>query len=211
MPDLSGYGQSISSANQARPNLANFREAHGRADAFCREVQGFVEELGIPAVNEMRYAGYHLLAALTDDGSLASPDELTKAINHANRACYEASEAGILYALDQISIFKDDYSTVVIGETVPAYHAILRDADTALAKVTQERSYGDDRLADHCDLMEKFKLLKAHCETSDLGRDEMNKRVRKDSQDGRRFVVGTIIAAGILLAAIFGILLSLHK
>jgi len=41
--------------------FAALREEYDLADAFDKEVQSFVDEAGIPAINELRYAGYHLL------------------------------------------------------------------------------------------------------------------------------------------------------
>jgi hypothetical protein len=169
-------------------------------------VQAFVEEAGIPAINEMRYAGYHLIAALGDDGSLVSASELTKAKNHANRACYEAGEAGILCALDVISIFKYDYRSISVSPVVPTYSQILIDADAANARVSAEREHGDDRIVDHDDFIEKFKLLKEHCKTLESAREELNKLERKERREGRRFIIGTAIAVGTLIAAIWAII-----
>src|SRR4051794_14231721 len=131
MRNTAASAGSSSSTDVGQASLSAYRAAYKKADAFCREVQSFIQEAGIPAINEMRYAGHHLLLSLDDSGSVASHADLMKAINHANRACYEAGEAGILCALDKISTFKSEYRNITVTDIVGEYTAILRIAEDA--------------------------------------------------------------------------------
>src|SRR5215218_8252570 len=103
------------------PTLADLRTEFDRAEEFCLEVQNFVDKAGIPAINELRNVGHHLLRAMDNAGQITSQQELNAAVSHSRRACYEASEAGILTALQVIKKFKDDYATIEIGDVVPNY------------------------------------------------------------------------------------------
>lgn len=176
-------------------------------------------------MNEMRYAGHHLLAALDDTGAINNQEQLIKAHNHTKRACYEASEAGILSALAQIAEFKQTYSSVVIGDIVRNYIDILNDAENAKAVIetrnhqTEANGEGENtgQMESHSHdtdiYMLSFRKLKTHCHTLSLHRDDLNKRIatineqtEKDRREARRFiwsVVWTVVLGipAILLAA----------
>ena len=187
-----------------RPTLAALRGAYARADRAAREVQSFTEAAGIPAINELRYAGFHLLGALNDVGAVIDEAELTRAINHAHRACYEAAEAGILFALDAISRFKTDYEFISVSSVVPDYADILSQAEDAKDGLAEPRELGSERTADHARLMAVFTELRRHSRRLEASRVELNKLREKERREGRRFVIGTIIALLTLVAAIAG-------
>lgn len=184
------------------PDLEHLRHHYDNADGFCREVQSFIQEAGVPAINELRYAGYHLLHALTNDSEPAE-DQITKAVNHCKRASYEAAEAGIITCLIKISIFKDDYKRVVISDVVDDWHEILRDCEKCKSELATSREKGDDRSGDFDIHMDAFRLLRDHCAILDASRDDMNKKIRKEQSNQRRFVFNVSVAIiGIIVAII---------
>ncbi len=156
--------------------LSQFRAEYQKADDFCQEVTSFVDEAGIPALNELRNAGHHLLRALDDDGKVIEMDDLLAARNHARRASYEACEAGNLFALGIIAKFKEDYATIPVDGTVPDYTGLLKKAKTAQKSVEQGRQNGFDRADDHTIRIAAFRELRECAETLELAREEMNKK-----------------------------------
>ena len=99
--------------------IAELRAAYSAADKFAREVFEFSDDVAIPATNELRYAGHHLLSALGDDGRIVGPEHLRKAISHCHRAQYEAAEAGIASAIKKISQFRKTISLWSLGRSYP--------------------------------------------------------------------------------------------
>ena len=79
-------------------------------------------EVAIPATNELRYAGHHLLQSINEDGMVHDEEYLRKAKSHCERAMYEAAEAGIMSALEQINDFRKDYKDIVVSEVVIQLH-----------------------------------------------------------------------------------------
>lgn len=175
-------------------SIADFRTEYLKADVFCQEVQGFLNLAGVPAVNELRNAGKHLLSSLGDDGQIISQVELGAGIGHSRKACYEAYEAGILVALEIIQKFREDYSTTTIGSTVSNYPNILQRAHNAQKSVEQGRHPEFDRTIDHTRRMEAFRELRECAELLMVGREEMNKKVASERRKARLVMLGIVVA-----------------
>jgi hypothetical protein len=179
------------------------RKEYDIADKVAKDVRAFVQMAGIPAVNEMRYAGYHLLNCVSPmNSSVDLQAELTRAINHCKRATYEASEAGILTAFDKITAFKDDYRGVVISQVVKDWSEILLLCDTANDRLTAAREAGEDKMPDHIDFKSTFDRLVAICRKLDHARDEMNTLVRQEQTAARRFMLTLVIGLGGVVATV---------
>ena len=85
------------------PDIRELRDLYETADVFAREVSELRSEVPIPAHNELRYAGHHLLQSINDEGEVADEDLFRKAKNHCERAMYEAAEAGIMHILEAVA------------------------------------------------------------------------------------------------------------
>ena len=112
-------------------DVTELRQLYETADSFAREVGELRSEVSIPAHNELRYAGHHLLQSLNDEGTVIDEDLLKKVKNHCERAMYEAAEAGIMHELEVIQEFRQAYKTIVIGDVVPDYQERIVKAKSA--------------------------------------------------------------------------------
>ena len=81
------------------PSISELTESYDTADRFTRDVAQFRSAVAVPANNELRYAGHHLLQALDGQEQVTKPEGLRKAKNHCERAMYDAAQAGIWYTL----------------------------------------------------------------------------------------------------------------
>ena len=124
---------------QDEASIVQFRRAYSTADQFVRQVALFRVNAVIPANNQLRYAGYHLILALDDNGHVADQGSLEKAIGHCERAMYDAAEGGILFALDLFNKFEDDYKDTVVTAVVFNYLEIKASARSARAMVAKSR------------------------------------------------------------------------
>ena len=59
-------------------SISELTESYETADRFTREVAQFRSAVVVPANNELRYAGHHLLQALDGQEQISKPDELRK-------------------------------------------------------------------------------------------------------------------------------------
>jgi len=210
MSNLNASENLISQAKAASTlhTVASFRSEYGRADAFRIEVESFCGKAGIPAINELRYAGHHLLEALDDTGSVAHHDHLHSAVNHSRRAAYEAYETGILTALEMINKFKTDFASIVVSSVVPNYADILQKASAAQSAVEEGRSKDFARDGDHDGRMQAFRDLRGLCQKLEVCRDEANKLLLNQAVDVRRTAKTDLYGKLTLFAAIITIIVT---
>lgn len=177
-----------------------------QADALVKEVEDFIGEAGIPALNEMRYAGYHLAHSILLGDCKFCDEQITSAINHCKRACYEASEAGIVMALIKFEEFRDDYKTLVVSDVLQNWQNIQKDfRNVHQTHLEADRAKGDDdRSGDYDSRMTAFRTLRGHCENIECARDDLNVKLEEKIVESRRFIVTSLISiAAIVVAAGF--------
>ena len=193
----------MSSVNYDPADFTRVRELFNKAECFVKTVEMHESEISIPAINELRYAGHHLLNSLGSDDREGFDRELRKAESHCQRAMYEASESGILYFLGLVHEFGVDFKDVPITPVVPDYAstlALAKKARDQLGAGRLDRASAEQQAAEYMELFEK---LEGKIETLKASRSELNKVKANQVTDRRRFVVGVMIGAvGIAIAII---------
>ena len=187
--------------------IERYREEYDEADKFSRKVANYINEVAIPANNQLRYAGHHLLLALGDDGALCNEDQLRRAIYHCQRAKFEAAESGIVSALDNIELFRYEYRRTVVTDIVPNYIEIKRIARDAGQLLEQSRE-PKDKADFHSALMKMFETVSEAADILDNSREDVNKKVRTER---RTFVMragGILIGLLSLTLVILGLVLT---
>lgn len=199
---MSASSPSTSTENDAPYSISDLRALYDTADKFAREVAEFRAEIPIPAYNQLRYAGYHLLQALNDSGSISSNDQLRRAVSHCERAMYEAAEAGIISVLDSIDQFRKDYKNIVVKDVVDDYTSIVvqaRKAQDLLARGRSDQMSSSERASCY---METFRQLRDASEMLEASRNDLNAKLSEQVRDKRRFIVRCLlILLGIVVAA----------
>lgn len=158
-------------------------------------------EVQIPAINELRYAGHHILQAITDDG-VVDMAAFGKAKSHCERAMYEAAEAGIMYCLDSIEGFGRNYSDLVISEVIADYHQRRARAQQALELVVKGRS-GRTSVEEHvAAYVAEYQVMRETMRLFDASRDDLNAKRARQVREYRQFVLRTLLVLlGVLVAA----------
>lgn len=187
-----------------------FSETHSLF-TFAEEKIKLIEHLGnglkFPAVNQLRYAGFHLFRAESASDPEKRNNELRKAKNHCQRAIYDAVEVGILYYLERFKVFQYDYRKECIFDVVLRYHeyrSLANKITNFISSITR------DSISDHCNnrgdqyqlSTEYLNQLKEIDEVLQVSRDELNKKIR----DRRTQIVLSLWS---LILTIVGLIVSL--
>ena len=119
---------------------------------------------------------------------------------------YEAAEAGIISALDQIGDFQEDYKRIVVRDVLPDYADYLGEANLAQNLLSRGRTDGQSPLHRTSDYMETFRRLRTITEKLDAGRDDCNAVILKQKDDSRKFYLRVFLPVAVsLLVLIAGI------
>lgn len=189
-------------------HVAELRHRYEKADSFAREVGELRSEVLIPASNELRYAGHHLLQSINDDGAIDDVESIRKAKSHCERAMYEAAEAGIMFCVDSIKSFEKDYEDMAISEVIHDYPQRRVRVQRALDLIIKGRS-GRKSVEDHVDAyMEEFRAVREILQLCDASRDDLNVKRRREVRDQRKFVTRIVLMLLTILLAVLGIAVS---
>lgn len=167
-------------------------------------------ELAIPSINQLRYVAYHILKAsdpTKNEDIDAVKDEIKKALNHCQRAKFDAVEIWITYLLEEIRSFEETYSH--IKETQDA----IKDYAECLSKAQQAADELKSISDDEKNREEYYKKIDPHYKSLKEVVNKLKKAKpliatlveannKKKKKDTRRFVITTILGLiGLILLA----------
>ena len=189
------------------PDLRELCHLYETADRFAREVGEFRAEVPIPAHNELRYAGHHLLQSLNDEGQVADQEQLRKAKSHCERAMYEAAEAGIMQVLEETEEFRQTYKKLDVSDVVPDFRERILKARRAQKLIVRGRADRESAEQHTSQYMEAFRDLSDSLDVLDASRDGLNAKWEEQDARRRRDVRNTLLA---VLGIVVGLLVSVR-
>ncbi len=156
--------------------LAYISKLFREAEIAIKEIEDFGSELVVPAINQLRYCGNHLVRYLSDTGN---KEELEDSVKHCKRAAYDAYESAIVYHLLEFKKFKEDYRKVQITPVIPDYADIqqkIKQARDFIRNNNESKTRGEF----YKDGRKHLQLLAGNVEKLNSNRDELNKAIRKE-------------------------------
>lgn len=180
-----------------------------KAEKKMKYVELLGEGLSIPAINELRYAGCHIARAWGDQvEDKKALEEANRAIKHVKRANYDACEIGILYYLEYLRQFQEDYRLVEIPTIFPGYLDLCKFSDDVKEMVIS--SDKDTRGELWESFWEKFLEMEDNFRKLKHARIELNKKleeiksVEQDRINGRKRHIQRMVitAAAIVISVI---------
>ena len=181
-----------------RQILEEISKLFNEAERAIKYVEDFDGVLTVPAVNQLRYCGNHLVRYLVT----IDPDELRDALKHVKRATYDAYEATIIYQLLEYDKFKEDYRMVLISKVISDYTQIQDKIESArffVRQNDQSKTRGDNYRngKEHLDqIVCGVRLLNA-------SREELNKLIAKDRNTFLWKVLGGLGVFAAILKLLF--------
>ena len=191
--------------NGANEEYRQIQQLYDEAERFIKEVETGESAVAFPAINELRYAGHHLLKALTSKSPEGSQAELNDVKDHCHRAMYEASEAGIGYLLGLFAIFEADYKDIIVTDTVPDYLEIRALRTTAANELSKGRIDRTSPVEQVRHYMNRYRELREGVEKLEASRGELNKVKIKATNASRRFVYQVLFWISVVLIGIAGL------
>lgn len=173
-----------------------FQEAENQAKSAEYE---YGEGTIIPAINELRYAGSHMISFLDADNDPSRIEELDKAIRHCKRSIYDSVEARLMVLYSNFQKFSSTYKTINLIPYIPNYLAMLDVANEIREAVGSRKSdvSKDDHYKRLLKLHEDFQPFVAQLEKADI---ELRKDIARDLKSNQGLKIG--IAVGVIGIAV---------
>lgn len=203
-------------APQDTPTLEQVAIAFADAESRLKQSEFYTGLPSIPSVNELRYAGCHLLRYECPDipqaDELQEPQhhnqdatELKRALDHCVRAKYDAVAFDAHGAVKWLDLFKEDYSLILHEETSGLQDA-LRSAEDARRTMAFCRVNPNQREAYAAALDQSCALLRHAEDTLEALKPQLNARRDKQKRELEekqrqervarfRWIVGLIVTA----------------
>jgi hypothetical protein len=162
-----------------------------KAERAIKEVEDIGGELVVPAVNQLRYTGNHLIRYLSDPLGSTAMDELGDAVKHCKRAAYDAYEAAILNQLMEYRKFKDDYRNTIIAPIIQDYPKIacaIEKARIFIRNNNHSKTRGEYYMVGR----EHLQTIADNVATLNAGRDDLNMQITRDRRKVLYQVIGAI-------------------
>ncbi|MBF0098191.1 MAG: hypothetical protein HQM04_14895 [Magnetococcales bacterium] len=178
--------------------IAELKQYYDAAEATLKEGECAQNAISTPAINELRYAGQHLLRYLTgstepslepddDDGD----DEWENAAKHCKRAMFDAAEAPVQFYMKQIRVFQEDYRKEVVTDVVAGYVKMMVRVDainqevSAIAKGSRQKFA--EKVRNHVqELADINSQLR-------VAREELNKKITLRKKQERLVYLGLFL------------------
>ena len=115
------------------PRIVEIRRLYAEAESALKRYERIGLDNLVPVVNELRYAGEHILTAETTEDPAIIETALSRAERHCVRARYDALESTLITLLQQISGLRESaLSADEIESLFPEWKSVLKDATAAL-------------------------------------------------------------------------------
>jgi len=199
--------------------LAKIRKGFSEAETALKDCEQRYSEFLAPVVNELRYAGYHLILAIEPNPLKPDHIELKKAWGHIRRAKYDCLELRCLKVFMEIDTFENRYQDFldVVAKHVADYAALRQQ----VLKIRNQRSvdfgnHWDDRdgfepkhqghIVELEEMWQKLAIAEPIIATEcnrmiQEAQKEEDQRVR----ESRRFIINCLIASlALLVTTILG-------
>ena len=200
----------MSSDESSPTRFTSIQDLYRKAEQHIKQVELCQAELPFGAINELRYAGHHLLKGLVAQESgtpKKAEQEFQDAEDHCNRAMYEASEAGIGYLCRLYRIFEEDYKDISLTETIPEYvksRALIQETVNTLSAGRLNRVSSSEQTSRY---LEMFSELYKTINVLEASRPELNKAKIRQVAANRRFFIGTGVAIVAATAALIRVMM----
>jgi len=198
--------------NDKKERVKALCEDFEQADKIIQDVKSITKKEVIPAISQLRYAGWHLARWLNlymegKEGE-DSEREFSEVIEHSKRALFDAARHGILFCMSGIKDFRDMYGGEILPEIITGYSEKMRKAEESrkfLISVSNEkRKVRAEACYDH------FLTLRDILQELICCQPDLNKLRDKKQNETKRHKLAVIIAIVSILVTIAIALTTCH-
>ncbi len=188
--------------DEYRERVRQICDLYNTAEIDLKNVGRVKDVLIITGVNQLRYAGQHLVRALTADDAVEISDNLDAAERHCQRAIYDINDSAVQYFLQRIDeLRRTQFPRVDFNAVIPDYGEIVSTIREARSMLHATRDGQHDRQQFYNDARRHVRDLTVASETLDEHRADL---IRSSRIARRQVAVSWAAVGATLLVALIG-------
>lgn len=191
-------------------DYAELREAYREAEKAIREVEVVAKKVPVPALNEMRYAGYHAIAVNLAESAEAREEEARKTVAHCRRAYFDAHSMLLLLLYTEVQNIRKalgkhlHFFPEIIGAAyVDKKEAVLnaRKFIERLHSVKDDKQRWEARNEIYQACKPHVDACRAYIDAYETVREELSAKVEAAKRAEKHWLIGILLTIlGILVA-----------
>ena len=175
-------------------------ELFNLAETKLKQIEILQDEgIPIPPLNQLRYAGHHTLEAIVSHNDQNKINNIYEAKDHCKRAIYDILEIGVVYLLEKIRIFQNDYKYIDITSVIPNYVDILDETWEAQNFISQ---INRNKIEKYDEVQSVFDRIHQIEHKLEMSRKELNKKILRFKLYLIFSICGLFLASLSVLAAL---------
>lgn len=203
-------------------DYSKLSEAYNEAEKAILEFETSTGEFPVPALNEMRYAGYHAIKSLLVQRDEDKDEEVGKSVSHCRRAYFDAQSFLLLILIARVKNIREGLGAYLhifpemVGDSYGPKKRAVEDAYNFVKDLRERKKEGGtDRWSQRQEWYEECKphigACRAYIQMFESIREELCSKVdeakRKEEQQTRwRWITAILTLVGIFVAILVAIL-----
>jgi len=183
------------------------------ADKVIQDIKSVTRTEVIPAISQLRYAGWHLADWLKSDlEGNSDENEFLKITEHSKRAIFEASRFGIFFCMSSIQDFRDMYGGEIMPGVIEGFskkmHDVEKSREFLISISDQEKDIRANTCYDHFVIVKGIlqELISCQPELNKLKEQKQNEietlKIRHKQQITVAVTAIVIAVIGIIVTAL---------
>ena len=155
-------------------SVRELRDLYNLAEADLKNVGRVKKELIVTGVNQLRYAGQHLVRALADDADANILNNIEAGVRHAKRAIYDINDSAIQYYVGSYMRFRSSFPRAVLAGIIgPDYHTAVQAFHNARRHTEITKDAQEDREQFYEEARQHVQSMKGAVDTLESHRDDV--------------------------------------
>lgn len=185
--------------------LSDLHTLYSEAEEALKYFETLNRKVSVPSVNQLRYAGFHILKGLVNDALSFDEGlkELDLALGHIKRALFDVYEHCALFSLDHIVKFNDDYRDIPVSPVIPDIVQVKGRVREIIEDLSRFKNRNEDRYLHFQSCRSHYKELEQVAYRLDSAREELNKIIEGKNRQKLYNIIMFLVALASLIIAVF--------
>jgi len=181
--------------------LEEVKELYALAKNQIKQLEAMGEGISIPAINELRYVGEHILHASTADNENEKSLQLDKAEARCWRAISDGAELGSIFALEKLKGYQEEYKGLSVTEYIPEYTEILDLAVRLQSLLVKSDAIDPQKY--YIEVNKYLPLLMEKLSIVEKTREILHKELKSKQQTTKGWLLGIFFSIGLSMGSGF--------